>query len=59
MAKKSKPAAPAVTAKRTKRRRGFLRRRLGRLVVMSAVGAAVKYFGDAANRKKALGLIGK
>lgn len=59
MAKKSKSAAPVATARRTKRRRGFLRRRLGRLVVMSAVGAAVKYFGDAANRKKLAGLAGK
>ncbi len=59
MAKKSKPAAPAETGKRTKRRRGFLRRRLGRLVVMSAVGAAVKYSSDAANRKKVTGLAGK
>lgn len=59
MAKKSRPAAPVATTRRTKRRRGFLRRRLGRLVVMSAVGAAVKYFGDAANRKKVMGLVGK
>ena len=59
MAKKSKPAAPAATGNRTKRRRGFLRRRLGRLVVMSAVGAAIKYFGDAANRKKLMGLVGR
>lgn len=59
MAKKSKPASPVATTKRTTRRRGFLRRRLGRVLVMSAVGAAVRYFGDAANRKKALGLIGK
>jgi hypothetical protein len=59
MAKKSKPAAPVATAKRTKRRRGFLRRRLGRLVVMSAVGAAFNYFSDAANRKKVMGLVGK
>jgi hypothetical protein len=59
MAKKSKPAAPVATAKRTKRRRGFLRRRLGRLVVMSAVGAAVNYFSVAANRKKVMGLVGK
>lgn len=59
MAKKSKPAAPATTGKRTKRRRGFLRRRLGRLVVMSAVGAAVRYLGDEANRKKVMGLVGR
>ncbi|CAN5893290.1 hypothetical protein BH23ACT12_BH23ACT12_10810 [soil metagenome] len=59
MNKKSKPAAPAPTTRRTKLRRGFLRRRLGRLVVMSAVGAAIKYFSDAANRKKITGLVGK
>jgi hypothetical protein len=59
MSKKSKPAAPPSTPKKTRRRRGFLRRRLGRLVVMSAVGAAVKYFSDAANRKKITGLLGK
>ena len=59
MAKKSKPAAPAATGKRTKRRRGFLRRRLGRLLVMSAVGAAVKYFSDESNRKKLTGLAGR
>lgn len=56
MSKKSKPAAPVATGKRVKRRRGFLRRRLGRLVVVSAVGAVVKYFSDAGNRKKVMGL---
>lgn len=59
MSKKSKPAAPPAATKKTRRRRGFLRRRLGRLVVMSAVGVAVKYFSDAANRKKITGLVGK
>ena len=56
MSKKSKPAAPVATGKRTKRRRGFLRRRLGRLVVVSAIGAVVKYFAGAGTRKKGMGL---
>jgi hypothetical protein len=59
LSKKSKAAAPVTTGRRVKRRRGFLRRSLGRLVVVSAVSAAARYLGDAANRKKILGLVGK
>ncbi len=59
MTKRTKPAPAVTTRKRSLRRRGFLRRSLGRLVVMSAFGAVAKYFTDAANRKKVMGLVGK
>lgn len=59
LSKKNKSAAPATTGRRIKRRRGFLRRSLGRLVVVSAVSAAARFLADAGNRKKILGIVGR
>jgi hypothetical protein len=60
MGKKSK--AEASTGSR-RRKRGFIRRTLRRMLVMAAVSAAVKYFSDSGQgedrRKRAMGLVGR
>ena len=64
MGKKSKAAAEAATTgRRAKRKRGFLRRSLGKLALVGAVSAAARYFGDSAEgearRKKVRGIVGR
>lgn len=56
---KKKAAEPAPSGRRAKRKRGFIRRSLGKLVFVGAIGAAAKYLGNPDQRKKVMGMIGR
>lgn len=64
MGKKSNAAAEASpTRRRARRKRGLLRRSLGKLVLVGMVSAVAKFFADSSKggdrRKKVMGMVGK